>query len=326
MPTQPNPSTPTAPSSREASDRVPVVVVTGFLGSGKTTLVNQILRSRDRRWAVLVNELGALDIDSQLLTQAEGDRLSLSNGCICCTINDRLAETVEDLLDRTPDLEGILIETTGVADPRPLLLTFSGSSLRDRTVLDAIVTVVDADRFDPSTPEDSVAIAQIDYGDILLLNKVDLASSERLKNLQTYLQLRRKDARIIKASYGNIPLSLVLNVGFSRAASDPSNPCEFGTATERAETFNTVSFASDRPFSVTKFQHFLADCLPDAVFRAKGIVWFQNSQLCRQFQLCGRRYDMATQPWQQPPQNQLVFIGRNLDVLQIQQQLNNCLA
>lgn len=313
-------------TDRGASRRVPVTVVTGFLGSGKTTLVNRILQQSDRPLAVLVNELGAIDLDSQRLVATQGDRLSLSNGCICCTINDRLAETIEDLLERSPQLDGIVIETTGVADPRPILLTFSGSSLRDRTRLDAIVTVVDAANFNSINLPNSVALAQIAYSDILLLNKVDLADPENLENLEKYLRSHQKDARILKASYGNIPLPLVLNVGSSRATLTRFPPAEIGTTSDRAEAFNTVSFTSDRPFSIVKFQHFLTDCLPDAVFRAKGILWFKESQLCHQFQLCGRRTDMATEPWQRPPENQLVFIGQNLDALQIQQQLNNCLA
>ncbi|MDC0835904.1 Putative metal chaperone involved in Zn homeostasis GTPase of COG0523 family [Geitlerinema sp. FC II] len=323
-------STPTVTGSASAerfSDKIPVTVVTGFLGSGKTTFLNYLLETRpEMRVAVLANELGQIDIDRQLLVSETSDMVELSNGCICCSINEDLVDAIERVLERSPPMEAIVIETTGVADPRPLLVTFSGQRLRDRTRLDAIVTMVDAENFEDVKRQSEVAVNQIVYSDILVLNKVDLVASEKLENLENFLRSLKKSARILKASFGRVPLQFILD----RAAPPTRKPIlknsGTGTSDVLADGFTSVSFQSDRPFLVSKFQTFLSNRLSHNVFRAKGILWFKESQRCHVFQLCGERYNMATEPWKNSPKNQLVLIGRNLDALQIQQQLTNCLA
>lgn len=302
--------------------RVPVTLVTGFLGSGKTTLVNHILSNRAGvKAAVLVNELGDIGIDNDLIVAAEGGMIELSNGCICCSTNNDLVDSIVRVLGRSDPVDHILVETTGVADPLPVAQTVQRPEFRDALRLDAIVAVTDAEQFSLDLFDGHTVRSQLRHADAILVNKCDRVGEERLGSVEKKIRAVNAEARLLRTTQSAAPLPLILDADLHRPASHGR-----GHHHDHLDEdgFVSLSFESDRPFSVARFQEFL-DNRPPELFRGKGFLWLAETGKRYVLHLVGSRFTLD-EDRSAAGANRLVLIGRQLDTEDLRLRLSRCLA
>lgn len=284
---------------------VPILLVTGFLGAGKTTLVNHILQQADgRRIAAVVNDFGAINIDAELIAGAEDGVVSLANGCICCSLEGDLLRTLANLLRRTPRPEAIVIETSGVADPEDIIRNLMDPVILREAPLETVLCVADA-----ASPEadlgDPLLLSQLRAADLVVISKGDLVDKPALEARRRALSQINRRATLVEATDGDMPLELVFpEVGTVRERTiRPKRP-----STDRFESFN---WTAAEPISLAGFQQAIGR-LASRLVRAKGLLETVEKPDCRYlFQLAGGRATLAPLDRNDPAQGgtRIVFIA-----------------
>jgi len=316
-----SPATFEAPS-RPAAGRLPVTLVTGFLGSGKTTLVNHILSNRAGvRAAVLVNELGDIGIDNDLIITAEDGMIELTNGCICCSTNNDLVDSIVRVLRGATPVDHIIVETTGVADPLPVAHTFQRPEFRDALRLDAIIATADAEQFSLDLFDGIAARNQLRYADAILLNKCDRVDAVRLDTVEEKIRSLNAEARLVRTTRSAVPLPLIVDVDLFRPTHTGHDHAHLDN-----DGFVSLSFESDRPFSVRRFQAFLDASRPPGLFRGKGFLWLAETGKRYVFHLVGERFTLEADERGVGGANRLVLIGQKLDTEDLRARLSQCLS
>jgi G3E family GTPase len=311
----------------DTAGATPVTVLTGFLGAGKTTLVNRILAgAHGLRIAVIVNDFGAVCIDSQLIVGVKSGTVSLANGCVCCEIRGDLVAAVDSVLSQDRDLDALVLEASGVAEPAGIARTVTSEVFRSPVRLDGIVAVIDAEQLpaqaeDPTTRD--LVFGQIGYSDIALLNKIDLADRAQVDAVRTFVHDRLPAVRIIETSHAQVPFHVLLGTG-------PDQPAATGGGHRQGSgAFQHWTYTRD---SAADIDALLASIplLPRSVYRIKGFVHSAHDPDHRYLlQAVGQRGEAHRfDEWaDRPRRTQLVIIaGRSgTDRTAIDGQLDACL-
>jgi G3E family GTPase len=322
-------------------NRLPVTVITGYLGSGKTTLINYILTANHgKRIAVIENEFGEIGIDDALVINAEEEIFEMNNGCICCTVRGDLIRILGNLMKRKDKFDYILVETTGLADPAPVAQTFLvDDEIRSQLKLDAIVTVADAKFLiqhlddEKEVGVENEAVEQIAFADRVLLNKIDLVSAEERKEVVRRIRLINANAEIIPTTMSQVDLDQVLGVGAFDLSRVLEMEPEFLNDTEHQHDLSITSVGIDceGKVSVQKINEWLGWLLGEKgtdIFRMKGILnmWGDNHRFV--FQGVHMLFDGTPgEPWKdgEARRNRMVFIGRNLDRQDLERRFKECI-
>ena len=366
---------------KQLNVKKPVTLITGYLGAGKTTVMNALLKQTGAdHLAIIVNDMGSMNLDASLIQksnvmESNTKMIEMTNGCICCTLQDAFMEQIIEL-SKQDNIDRILVEASGISDPSSIALGFLAyqqEGMCDEVYLDSIVTVADADRIyaeflndlcSDDCDEDpdiiNLVIDQIEFCNVILLNKCDLLKKEDLDRVKDAIRCLQKDAEIIECIHGNVDADRIFchrQFDFDKVLQSSIVQQQLHKRQETVDDEHGITsflFEEKRPFVYEKFMHFLENEYPENIIRAKGYVWFIDDDIHVQlFEQAGRNASVTvTSNWLSALDeenqeiemqecetnmedwdeiygdriNQIVFIGKKIDCSEITTKLEECIS
>jgi G3E family GTPase len=324
--------------------RIQVTIITGFLGAGKTTLLNHIIKQNpNKKLAIIENEFGEVGIDSELVIGAQDGIFELSNGCLCCTLNNDLIEVLNKLLKQAKKIDHLIVETTGIADPGPIAMSFlSDYTVQEAFRLNGIVTIVNAEFIEQQLEDQEEACKQVAEADLILLNKIDRVESYSKDSVKNIIKRMNEDAEILECNYGSVEGLNVLELNsFSKeailtkfeqkykhrkeqkyipvAASNTNSSLLHGNLKPISHSaIRSYSFTFSEPLDPLRFKIWIGMVLnmqACPVYRSKGILQFRDLEQKIIFQAVNNQYvTEGGGEWvsSDRKETKIVFIGKNL--------------
>jgi G3E family GTPase len=276
---------------------IPVIIITGYLGSGKTSLVNHLVNVSKERLAILMNEFGEIAVDSKIIQGKNFNLVELAGGCACCSLTGELDTAVREITEKVKP-ERIIIETTGVAEPEGIIVSLEGIP---QVRLDSVITIVDADAMTRFPQLGHTGMMQIEGADIVVVNKIDLVDADQLDTVIGKIRNIKEDLIITKAINGKVPLGFISGIKTRKATT------EHAQHVPEEESF---AYRSDRRINLDKFKE-LANSLPKEIIRSKGFLFSSESEEGK-----GYLFDYVNGRWNikeyDRKKTELVFVGKNI--------------
>lgn len=312
---------------------IPVSILTGFLGAGKTTLLNYILKQQHGyKFAVIINEVGKIGVDGQLVERQQEEIVEMSNGCLCCTVRKDLVRGVQNLLKKG-GFDYLLIETTGIAEPGPIAQTFLNiPQLQQLVRMDSIITVVDAEQILKQLAETETAVEQVRMADFLLLNKTDLVEESQLQAAEAKIRELNAQATLFRTNHSEVNLKELLDMhAFDVDQKLTVDPKFLDELSQRHHhEINSIAFEFEKPFSVEALELFVQELSErEKIYRSKGFLWIEGNPRRAVFHGVNNRFTLLwDRLWEKGEKRstQVVFIGKQLDEAKLRAHLEQCIA